>query len=880
MSINIKSTELRKLWIEFFVKNKHVFIPSKSLIPENDDSILWINSGVATLKEYFTGLKKPPSKSLVNYQKCIRTNDIEQVGMTARHHTFFEMLGNFSIGGYFKKEAINLASMFLFNELKFEKKDIYITYFHEDMETKQLWLDQGIDESHIISGSKKTNFWDIGSGPCGPNTEIFFDRGSRYDPNNKGILLLENDIENDRYIEIWNIVFSQFNNDGNNNYTPLEQKNIDTGAGFERLLSILQDVPTNYDTDLFIPIIKHIEQISGQQYKIENYFINNPKQKTINSYFRIIVDHIRAASYAINDGAAPSNVGRGYIIRRLIRRAYRTGIQLGINDKSFLYKLVLDVSASLPIYELDIDRVTKVIKIEEEKFAKTINLGEKLFKKALINKKINEEIVFKLFETYGFPMELTEELAKENGITFDKNKLALLFKKHQSKSKSMVNKGMKQQYSSLQKIKENYTKFVGYEKEKINSEILYLFNEHEIKDSINNIGMLIAKETPFYATKGGQAHDIGIISQGNNLAKVIDVFLDKEQNHIHVIKMEKGILKKGKAYFEVEHNIRKQLKQNHSATHLLYAALRKVLGIGIFQLGSDNNQNRLKFDFPLDHLLTNDEIDKVEKQVTKYINAAIKREYIVTTYQKAKAMKALGLPKSTIRGEVRVVKFGDFSIELCGGTHVDNTIDIEKFLIIKVESKGSGIYRIEALTSKNTIKKYFLHKKEELENKLFGLIKKIKQIDPSYKNNITIADIESKEQIKIENEKVELLLSEFKKIRNNINKQNIAKIVIKPKKIHNINLFIDFKNINFQNLKATSLDYRDKNPKAIIVLGIKKGDQLILMISSKKYDSNKILQQLFSLHKGRGGGNKISAQGSCKYEDTIKKDIEDIINGL
>ena len=321
-------------------ENDHLAVPPESLIPKDDDSILWINSGVATLKDYFNGFKKPPKTSLVNYQKSIRTNDIDLVGITARHHTLFEMLGNFSVGGYFKKEAIALAAKYLLTDLMLDIDKLYITYFNEDKEAKQMWIDNGIDESHIIPGDKSTNFWDIGAGPCGPNTEIFYDRGIRYDKDNVGIDLLVNDIENDRYIEIWNIVFSQYNNDGNGNYTPLKFNNIDTGAGFERLLSILQDVPTNYDTDLFEPIMKKIEELTNKKYDINNYFVDNEKQKEINKYFKIIADHIRTATIAINDGASPSNTGRGYIIRRLIRRAYRTGILLGIKEEAFLYEIV------------------------------------------------------------------------------------------------------------------------------------------------------------------------------------------------------------------------------------------------------------------------------------------------------------------------------------------------------------------------------------------------------------------------------------------------------------------------------------------------------------------------------------------------------------
>ena len=874
----MKSTELKQSWTTFFEKNDHFVMPSKSLIPQNDDSILWINSGVATLKPYFTGEKTPPKKSLVSCQKSIRTNDIENVGITARHHTFFEMLGNFSIGGYFKETAIALALQYLLGVLKLDKNKIYITYFEEDSITKNIWLKEGIKDSHIIAGNKKTNFWDIGSGPCGPNTEIFYDRGEKYDPNNIGIKLLKEDIENDRYIEIWNIVFSEFNNDGKGNYPPLAQKNIDTGAGFERLLSILQDVPTNYDTDLFVGIIKHIERISGKQYVSNNYFLKDPKQKEINKYFKIIADHIRTATLAINDGASPSNVGRGYIIRRIIRRAYRTGLQLGIQDEIFLYRLVKDVASSLKEYNIDINRVSIVIETEEKKFAKTIHLGEKLLKKSINEGKFNDKIVFKLFETYGFPIELTSELASEHNLSFDIKKVQLLFKEHQNKSKSITNKGMSQKFIPLQEVKKNYTDFVGYDSESCNADIMLLFNMTKQVKSLRGKGMVISSKTPFYATKGGQSHDIGIITQGTATAKVIDVFSDKQGNHVHVVEVD-GELKEGKASFQVDHKIRADLERNHTGTHLVYSALRSVLGIGIFQLGSDNNQDRLKFDFPLDHLLTSNEISKAEEFVNKAIQENIKREYILTTYSKAKAMNALGLPKITIRGEVRVVKFGNVSIELCGGTHVLHTSQLEKFLIIKVESKGSGIYRVEALTSNATIQKYFNNKYEHLQNQYVGLIKKLQTADSKYKTKIIINPISSKIELVKEQSKIELLLKEYKQIRKSISKTQIIKSDIKPIKINNIELFIDINNIEFALLKTTTVQLRDDNPEAIIALGVQKNNRLILTIASQKYDSHKIIRAILNANNGKGGGNKYLAQGSCDNVNIVDQ-IKEVINAL
>ena len=426
-------------------------------------------------------------------------------------------------------------------------------------------------------------------------------------------------------------------------------------------------------------------------------------------------------------------------------------------------KLLELVAETLPEYKVQIERVSKIIKVEELSFEKTIYLGEKLFYKALKDGKFNENIVFKLFETYGFPIELTNELCKENNITFDEEKVKKLFEAHQKKSKSMTNKGMNLKFIKLDGVNENFTNFVGYEKESNESEIIFLFKDKSQTDNLTGEGFLIAKDTPFYATKGGQSHDIGFITQDGNKAEVLDVFLDKFGNHIHLIKTN-GVFKKGKANFQVDSKIRAQLEQNHSATHLLYAGLIDSLGIGIFQLGSDNNQDRLKFDYPANHLLTEKEIEGIQKYVNNIIKENIKREYILTTYKEAKKMGALGLPKILIRGEVRVVKFGDVSLELCGGTHVSHTKQIEDFLIIKNESKGSGIYRIEALTTKDTIQKYYDGKYKYICDKFQGVIKKIEMVDPEYKSSISIDKISSNEGLIKEENKIITIFNIYKKI--------------------------------------------------------------------------------------------------------------------
>lgn len=529
----LTSKEIREKWLRYFESKGHLRVESKSLIPVNDPSLLWINSGVATLKDYFSGKKKPPRNRLTNSQKAIRTNDIENVGVTSRHHTFFEMLGNFSIGDYFKKEAIAFGYEFLTKELQMDPKKLYMTYFAEDLDTKKYWMEQGVEESHLIPGTRDTNFWDVGSGPCGPDTEIFYDRGPKY--NKRGLELLKKDIENDRYIEIWNIVFSQFNNDGENNYTELKQKNIDTGAGLERIASIMQDAPTNYDSDLFINIIKEIEKYATVKYDIDNYFKKDKKQTEINTNFKVIADHIRNVVNAIADGAKVSNVGRGYIIRRLIRRSIYKGMQLGVKGL-FLHKLVDVVQDSLP-YEYDKKPVVAAIKEEELAFHQTIEKGKLLLEKFMDNKTkvFSGEDAFNLLETYGFPIELTVEILAKKNIKVDLKAFEEAKERHANLSRGEKVSGMDKVINSLALIKGKIGEFIGYTDLESKSKILKLLNNEEEVKSLNGEGYLILDKTPFYATSGGQNHDRGYILQGKNKIKILDVFKDKFGNHIHKI---------------------------------------------------------------------------------------------------------------------------------------------------------------------------------------------------------------------------------------------------------------------------------------------------------------------------------------------------------
>lgn len=877
----LTSKEIRKMWLDFFKSKGHLVVPSKSLIPQNDPSLLWINSGVATLKDYFSGKKIPPAKRITNSQKSIRTNDIENVGITARHHTFFEMLGNFSIGDYFKKEAIAFGYEFIFNVLKLNKQNIYITYYSEDKDTYNYWISNGIDPSHMIKGSRDTNFWDVGQGPCGPDTEIFYDRGTKYDT--RGIELLENDIENDRYIEIWNIVFSQFNNDGENNYTELATKNIDTGAGLERITSILQDAPTNFDTDLFLPIIHATEKLTNKHYDINNYFTKEPIQMKINTQFKIIADHIRASVNAISDGVKPSNIGRGYIIRRLIRRAYRAGISLGITQKAFLYELVQIVKDSL-IYDIDVEEVKKVILDEENLFAKTINEGEKLLNQEIEkNGTIDVKIAFKMFDTYGFPIELTREILQEKNIDIDMNEFNEFLKQHQEKSRGNIEAGMQKVINSLSLITDKISEFVGYDHTKTTSKILYLLNSEEKIDNAgeDEVSYLILDKTPFYATSGGQNHDEGYILQGNNRIEVLDVFKDKYWNHVHVVKGKINSNEPVQCFVDEDKRI--NFARNHSSTHLMFSALREAYPNEIIkQLGSNITYEHFTFDFGLDHRPTKEEIKLIEHKMRQYIARDVKRNYIITSLKKAEEMGAyMTIDESEYHDAnyIRVVEFEGITKDLCGGTHVPHSGIIEDFKIVAVDSKGTGIYRLRVVTSYDLVRKYLLSEIQEKQKILDTLIRNNQKLNEGYNFKYT------KEIISNKTSDLEELLEEYDKCEEQL--RNDYRTLLKQKQSEDVDLSLyNYETINDKKvfllinieqslIKKVSISLREANPDSIIIiLNKSKQDSYYFAVASKKYDSNAIFKNLGKVLNIHGGGNAIISQGSLvsnlKQEEIIE----------
>ncbi|MFA5381310.1 MAG: alanine--tRNA ligase [Candidatus Izemoplasmatales bacterium] len=685
----LTGNQIRQMWLDFFQSKGHSVEQGASLVPNDDPTLLWMNAGVAALKKYFDGSIVPKNPRIVNAQKCIRTNDIENVGKTARHHTFFEMLGNFSIGDYFRKEAIMWGFELLTDPrwFGFDKNRLYMTVYFDDQESADQWIACGIDPSHVIP-TKDANFWEIGEGPCGPCTEIFFDRGEKY--GSIGPEAIRDDIENERYIEIWNIVLSQFNAKPGllrSDYPELPKKNIDTGCGLERIATVIQEVKTNYDTDLFIPIMDKISAISGVKYEGQ-------------MAFKVIADHIRTVTFAIADGALLSNEGRGYVLRRLLRRAVKYGRQLGIN-RPFMSELVEVVGKIMHGYYPNVVEQTpiikKIISAEETKFLETLVAGEKKFQiiaQDSINHVISGADAFLLYDTFGFPIELTIEYAEELGLSVDTNAFLIEMEKQKDRARNA-----RKDVQSMKSQNEEYllftepSEFVGYDTLTNQTKIIKVFSEG-----------LVLEKTPFYATSGGQVADVGMIYNDRFSVEVTDVSKLPNGQFIHRYHVLNGKVVEGAQVFAQVFSQRRDLTTyNHSATHLLFKALRDLLGNHVSQQGSQVTSEMLRFDFNHFAPITDEQILKLETMVNEMI-----RDSYVTTTTILPVDEAVSLGAVAEFGE----KYGDFvrtvdlkyTLDLCGGTHVRNLKDIGSFAIKSISSIGSGIYRIEALTNINVPK--------------------------------------------------------------------------------------------------------------------------------------------------------------------------------
>ncbi|MDF2606984.1 MAG: alaS [Bacillales bacterium] len=705
------ATEIRRMWLDFFKEKGHNIQPSAPLVPIDDPTLLWINSGVATLKKYFDGREIPANPRIVNAQKSIRTNDIENVGKTARHHTFFEMLGNFSIGDYFRKEAIEWGWELLTSPkwFGFDKEKLYITVYPEDKDTYNIWLNLGVDPSHIIL--LEYNFWEIGEGPCGPCTEIFYDRGTKYDPENIGVKLIQDDIENDRYIEIWNIVLSQYNSKEGlerSEYPELPSRNIDTGMGLERMACVIQGVDTNFDSDLFMPIIKATESISGKKYG---------EDLETTTAFKVIADHIRTVAFAIGDGALPSNEGRGYVLRRLLRRAVRYAKKLNI-QKPFMSELVPVVGEVMSDYYPEVKEkkefIQNVINSEEIRFLETLNDGLSILSSVIADEKANGsdtitgEVVFKLYDTYGFPVELTEEYAEDENMKVDHEGFKAEMEKQRERARSARAEvdSMQVQNEFLMNFKEE-SEFIGYSTYEESSKVIALLVNGNSTSSASEgqEAQVILSSTPFYAESGGQIADGGFISNEKFNAMVTDVQKAPNGQNIHSIKVINGSISvNDNVKCEIDKVKRNNVIKNHTATHILHQALKDILGTHVNQAGSLVTSDRIRFDFTHFGSVSHDELERIEEIVNQQIWGSSTVDIKNMSIDEAKSIGAMALFGEKYGDVVRVVKVGDYSTELCGGCHVDNSATIGIFKILSESGIGAGTRRIEAVTGENAYK--------------------------------------------------------------------------------------------------------------------------------------------------------------------------------
>lgn len=861
------------MWLDFWKSKGHSVEPSANLVPVNDPTLLWINSGVATLKKYFDGSVIPDNPRITNAQKSIRTNDIENVGKTARHHTMFEMLGNFSIGDYFRDEAIEWGFELLTSPEWFAlpKDKLYMTYYPDDVDSYNRWIALGVEPSHLIP--LEDNFWEIGAGPSGPDTEIFFDRGTDFDPENIGIRLLEEDIENDRYIEIWNIVLSQFNADPavpRSEYKELPNKNIDTGAGLERLAAIFQGAKTNFETDLFLPIIREVEKISGKTYD----------QDGDNMSFKVIADHIRALSFAIGDGALPGNEGRGYVLRRLLRRASMHGQRLGITEP-FLYKLVETVGNIMESYYPEILEkrafIEKIVKSEEESFARTIHTGSQ-FAEQLMDKlaaegksEIDGRDIFKLYDTYGFQVELTEELAEHRGMTLDIAGFEAAMKEQQDRARASVVKGgsMGMQNETLAAITEEST-FV-YGQTALEASLSVIVADNARTEAVSEgQALLVFDQTPFYAEMGGQVADHGFVKNaaGDIVATVIDVQKAPNGQPLHTVELSASI-SVGQTYtLEIETKRRKGVEKNHTATHLLHAALHNIIGEHATQAGSLNEQDFLRFDFTHFEAVTAEELRRIEEEVNEQIWNAIPVVTVETDIDTAKEMGAMALFGEKYGKEVRVVTIGDYSVELCGGTHVGNTAEIGIFKILKEEGIGSGTRRIIAVTGREAFLAY-----RDQEDAL-------KEVAVTIKSP----------QIKEVPNKVESLAQQVRDLQ----KENAA-LKEKAAAAAAGDVFKDVKDANGIRYIASQVqvsdagalrtfadNWKQKDYSDVLVLVAVIGDKVNVLVASKSSDvhAGNLIKVLATIVAGRGGGKPDMAMAGGSDASAIQNLLNSVAENL
>ncbi|CAM3113021.1 alanine--tRNA ligase [Filibacter tadaridae] len=867
----LTTSEIRMLFLEYFKQNDHRIELSAPLVPIDDASLLWINSGVATLKKYFDGRVVPENPRIVNAQKSIRTNDIENVGKTARHHTFFEMLGNFSIGDYFKEEAISHAWSFLTDEkwIGFDPALLSITIHPEDEEAYSIWKDKiGIPEERIIR--LEGNFWDIGEGPSGPNSEIFYDRGPEYGNDFSDPELYPGG-ENERYLEIWNLVFSEFNHNPDNTYTPLPKKNIDTGMGLERMASVIQNVATNYDTDLFMPIMHAIEDVSGEKYGAD-------VEKDI--AFKVIADHIRTVAFAIGDGALPSNEGRGYVLRRLLRRAVRFAKQLGI-DKPFMYTLVPVVGSAMKDFYPEVDDkkefIMKVVKNEEERFHETLNEGMTILTSIIDKSKasgtstVSGSDAFRLYDTFGFPYELTEELADEMGVTVDRNGFDVEMENQRNRARAARQDvdSMHVQSGVLGEIHEKST-FIGYGNLQCEATIVALMREGNLINhaSEGEVVQFMLNQTPFYAESGGQVADKGTISGEAFIADVRDVQKAPNGQNLHTAVIRSGEMTSGTSvHAQVDVQARKLTIRNHTATHLLHKALKEVLGEHVNQAGSYVGPDRLRFDFSHFGQVTKEELERIEQIVNEKIWEDIPVAIAEKPIDEAKKMGAMALFGEKYGDVVRVVSVGDYSLELCGGCHVPATSFIGLFKLVSESGIGAGTRRIEALTGQQAYRSF--KEEEQVLSTVAGLLKSSpKEVET--KVTSVLADMK---ELQRENDSLSAKLGNSQLTDVLESAQQIDDVTVVAARV-------DVKDNN--GLRQMMDELKQKLSKGIIVLGASADGKVMIIsgvtedLKSTGYHAGKIVNHVASQCDGKGGGRPDMAMAGAKDESKLDGALQSV----
>lgn len=856
--------ELRKKYLEFFESKGHLALPSFSLVPENDKSLLLINAGMAPLKPYFTGQEIPPRTRVTTCQKCIRTGDIENVGKTARHGTFFEMLGNFSFGDYFKHEAIAWSWEFLTKVLEIPEDRLYPSVYLEDDEAFDIWNKEiGVAKDRIFRFGKEDNFWEHGAGPCGPCSEIYYDRGEKYGCGKPGCTV---GCECDRYIEIWNNVFTQFENDGEGHYTELENKNIDTGMGLERLATVMQDVDSIFDVDTIKAIRDKICEFAGVSYG-EEY-------KTDVS-IRVITDHIRSVTFMVSDGITPSNEGRGYVLRRLLRRAARHGRLLGIQGE-FLAKLSETVMAeSHTGYPELLDRkdyIIKLITVEEQNFNKTIDQGLAILNTMMEDlqksgeKVLSGENTFKLYDTYGFPIDLTIEILEEKGFSVDEDgfKKAMENQRQTARDARETTNYMGKDVTIYQSIDASVeSKFVGYDRLTHESKVTVLTTKDAIVDELKEgeEGTILVEETPMYATMGGQVADAGVIEGTDGTFVVEDVIKLQGTKIGHVGRVTKGVIKKGETVkLTVDEEQRNLTANNHSATHLMQQALREVLGSHVEQKGSLVDKDKLRFDFTHFSPMTEEEIAKVEEIVNREIAAGLDVVTNEMSIEDAKKTGAMALFGEKYGEVVRVVQMGTFSSELCGGTHVSNTRNISAFKIISESGVAAGVRRIEALTGKALFEYY-----NTMESELQKAAKLLKAVPLEVSAKIVSLQDEVK-QLQKENDKLKAKLA----------KEAAGDLLSEAKEVDGIYILTkQLTDVDMNGMRDLGDEAKQKLGEAFIVFASQVGEKVSLIAMAtdgamkKGAHAGNLIKEVASIVGGGGGGRPNMAQAGGKLPEKI-----------